>query len=99
MNKPLIIKCNRMFSTEELEKFRQIWNSQMAANEVVVLPCGFELAEVNVELLEQIKTEIKQSQNLYYHDSKTDTYYDIIKTDTVLKVIDNHIKELKGENE
>ena len=96
-SKPLIIKCNRMLTSEEMEKFRQKWNSQKAANEVVILPYGLELAEANVELLEQIKTEIKQSQNLYYHDSKTDTYYDIIETNTVLKVIDNHIKELKGE--
>lgn len=50
-----------------------------------------------VEELNKIKAEIKQNQNLYYYNNKTDTYEDIIKFDTVLKVIDNHIKELKGE--
>lgn len=50
-----------------------------------------------IEELTKIKDEIEMNQNLYYHDKKTDTYEDIIKTDTVLKVIDNHIEELKGE--
>ena len=50
-----------------------------------------------VEELNKIKAEIKQNQNLYYYNNKTDTYEDIIKFDTVLKVIDNHIEELKGE--
>ena len=44
MNEPMVIKCNRMFSDEELEELRQKWNNQVAANEVVVLPTGFELA-------------------------------------------------------
>lgn len=51
-----------------------------------------------IEELEAIKAEIKRNQNLYYYNKKTDTYEDIIKFDTVLKVIDNHIEELKGEN-
>ena len=50
-----------------------------------------------VEELNKIKAEIKQNQNLYYYNNKTDTYEAIFKTDTVLKVIDNHIEELKGE--
>lgn len=44
------------------------------------------------EEIKKIKTEIKQSQNLYYYNKKTDTYEDIIKTDTVLKIIDNRIE-------
>lgn len=50
-----------------------------------------------IEELKKIKEEIKQSQNLYYYNSKTDIYEAMFKTDTILKVIDNHIKELKGE--
>lgn len=50
-----------------------------------------------VEKLNKIKAEIKQNQNLYYYNNKTDTYEAIFKTDTVLKVIDNHIEELKGD--
>lgn len=50
-----------------------------------------------VEELNKIKAEIKQNQNLYYYNNKTDTYEAIFKTDTVLKVIDNHIEELKGD--
>lgn len=54
MNEPMIIKCNRMFSDKELEEFRQKWNNQAAANEVVILPPGFELAK-NEEMYEIYK--------------------------------------------
>ena len=53
---------------------------------------------MTVEELNKIKAEIKQNQNLYYYNKKTDTYENIIKTDTVLKVIDKHISEIKGES-
>lgn len=99
MKEPLIIKSTFYnLSPKDLEETRRNIKRQMQEeNPVVVLPCGFEVANVNTELLEQIKAEIKQKQNLYYHDSKTDTYYDVIETDTVLKILDNYIKELKGE--
>lgn len=54
MNEPMVIKCNRMFSDEELEELRQKWNNQVAANEVVVLPSGFEFAK-NEEMYEIYK--------------------------------------------
>lgn len=99
MNKPLIIKCNRMLSPEELEGFRKKWNSQMAANEVVVLPYGFELAEANVELLENIKAEMLKK---VWRDAQGQ----IVTRDgfnhgiiTATDIIDKHIAELKGETE
>ena len=97
MDKPLIIKCNRMLSVEELEEFRKKWNSQMAANEVVVLPYGFELAEANVELLESIKAEIlkKVWRDAQGQIETRDGFNCGIITAT--DIIDNHIKELKGE--
>jgi hypothetical protein len=52
-----------------------------------------------IEELEKIKAEIKQKQNLYYYNSKTDIYEAMFKTDTILKVIDEHIAEIKGEQE
>lgn len=54
MNEPMVIKCNRMFSDEELEELRQKWNNQVAANEVVILPAGFEFAK-NEEMYEIYK--------------------------------------------
>lgn len=54
MNEPMVIKCNRMFSDEELEELRQKWNNQAAANEVVILPAGFEFAK-NEEMFEIYK--------------------------------------------
>lgn len=54
MKEPMIIKCNRMFSDKELEELREKWNNQAAANEVVILPPGFELAK-NEEMYEIYK--------------------------------------------
>ena len=57
MDKPLIIKCNCMFTDKEIEEYRQKIMSQMK-DEVVILSPGFELTDVNVGLLEDIKAEI-----------------------------------------
>lgn len=66
MNEPMIIKCNRMFSDEELEEFREKWNNQASANEVIVLPPGFELAKnkIRVELLLLTKNEAERREQM-----------------------------------
>lgn len=92
MSKPLIIKCNMMFPDYIIEAYRQDIMKQMEDG-VVILPPGFELAEVNVELLEQIKAEIMATGNW---KSK----YEISNSGVIkaVDIIDNHISELKGEN-
>lgn len=90
MSKPLIIKCNVMFPDDIIEKYRQDIMKKMEDG-VVILPPGFELAEVNVELLEQIKAEI--DKRYWGNTDSFGAYRDC------LEIIDRHIAELKGENE
>lgn len=92
MSKPLIIKCNRMFPDIIIEQYRQDIMKKMEDG-VVILPPGFEIAEVNVELLEQIKEEIQGL--IDFEESccgNTTLGYEC------LGVIDNKISELKGDN-
>ena len=92
MSKPLIIKCNRMFPDNIIEAYRQDIMKQMREDGVVVLPPGFELAEVNVDLLEQIRAEIESE---YWEDFDSNT---VIADNQIDKIFDKHISELKGEN-
>ena len=90
MSKPLIIKCNRMLPDNIIEAYRQEIMKQMREDGVVVLPPGFELAEVNVDLLEQIKADI--DKRYWGNTDSFGAYRDC------LEIIDRHISELKGEN-
>ena len=47
MNSPLIIKCNLLLPSEEMEQIRKKIKKQWEENqnEVVILPAGFELAK------------------------------------------------------
>lgn len=97
MNEPMIIKCNRMFSDKELEELRQKWNNQAAANEVVILPPGFELAK-NEEMYELGKKhgaiveleKIKDRLEVAMWYNRRDKEY-------CLEFIGKRISELKGE--
>lgn len=91
MSKPLIIKCNMMLPDNIIEAYRQDIMKQMEDG-VVILSPGFELAEVNVELLEQIKAEIEK---LEYESFECNL---VLPSWETLEIIDRHIAELKGEN-
>ena len=95
-DRPLIIKCNFFnIRPKEMEEVRKTIKKQMEeATPVVMLPCGFELAEVNVELLEEIKAELQNEK-----DKSNNTYYAMksVGLSTAIKIIDKHIAELKGE--
>ena len=83
---PLIIKSTFFnMRPDKMEKVRKIIKKQMEeATPVVMLPCGFELAVVDVHLLEEIKAKIG---NLISCDK-----YD------AMEIIDVYINQLKGEN-
>lgn len=91
---PLILKCNRMLPDDVIEKMRQVIKKQMEEpSSVVVLPSGFELAEVNVELLEQIKADFEKlandEWNIQVGASKG--------LECAIDLIEDRISELKGE--
>lgn len=68
--KPLIIKSTFYnIKPEKMEEVRRIIKKQMEeATPVVMLPSGFELAEVNEEMLESIKAEIDDLDRHYDND-------------------------------
>ena len=97
--KPLIIKCNFYnIKPEKMEEIRKIIKKQMEeANPVVMLPSGFELAEVNVEMLEEIKKDV--GNIIYETDCDYSGKHIMNQTKAmVCKIIDKYIAELKGEN-
>lgn len=100
MNKePLIVKCNFYnIRPEEMEKIRQKIKKQMEeSTPVVMLPSGFELAKVNVEILEAIKKEV--GNIIYDNDYDYSGKHIMNQTKTmVCNIIDKYIAELKGEN-
>ena len=97
MDKPLIIQCNRMFSDNVIEAYRQDIKEQMADG-LVILPPGFELVSVDVSLLEEIKREI--SEITYETDIDYTGKHLVYQTKGIAySIIDKHIKNLKGEIE
>lgn len=97
MDKPIFIKCNIMLPSRELEYERLQIKKQIEEDGLVVLPPGFELADVDVNLLEQIKAEILKK---VWRDAQGQ----IVTRDgfnqgiiTATDIIDKHIAELKGE--
>lgn len=94
MSKPLIIKCNRMFPDIIIEQYRQDIMKKMEDG-VVILPPGFEIAEVNVELLEQIKEEIKDLDlGFFDEDYRAGVARGVMEFN---KILNKHITTLKGE--
>ena len=92
-DRPLIIK-SKFFNIrpEEMEKVRKTIKKQMEeATPVVMLPCEFELAEVNVELLEKIQERLNHRANEHIDGD----YYVRIKD--INEVFDEELAELKGE--
>lgn len=89
MSRPLIIKCNRMFPDIIIEQYRQDIMKKMEDG-VVILPPGFEIAEVNVELLKQIKEEICDIEE---PDHDFEGFYYCFEE--ALKILDKHISKLK----
>ena len=97
MDKPLIIQCNRMFTEDEIERYRQKIKEKMEDG-VVILSPGYELVSVDVSLLEEIKREI--SEITYETDIDYTGKHLVYQTKCIAySIIDKHIKELKGEQE
>ena len=98
--KPLIIKSTFYnIKPEELEKIRKIIKKQMEeAVPVVMLPCGFELAEVNVEMLESLKAKIITEIEEEYIPCTGGYTKRTLNAEKVINIIDEAIKGLKGEN-
>ena len=96
-DRPLIIKSTFYnIKPERIEEVRKIIKKQMEeATPVVMLPFGFELAEVNVEELENIKVEIqdKRLESLNHHRIEG---FNLAK-DTFLGIIQEHIDKMKGK--
>lgn len=99
-DRPLIIKSNIFnISPKEMEEVRKTIKKQMEeATPVVMLPCGFELAEVNDKMLEEIKAEIQNNIIFDAGDDYTGKHiFNQTKT-MAIHIIDRHIAKLKGEN-
>lgn len=93
MNKPLIIKCNLWnIRQDELMEVRKNIMKQMEDG-VVILPTGFMIAEVNVELLNQIKKELQSG--LRFDAEKMRSY---LNSEDIERIFIKYIDELKGEN-
>lgn len=92
MNKPLIIKCNIYnIRQDELMEVRKNIMKQMEDG-VVILPTGFMIAEVNVELLNQIKKELQFGLRF---DAKQMRSY--LNSEDIERIFIKYIDELKGE--
>ena len=96
-DRPLIIKSTFFnISPEEMEEVRKIIKKQMEeATPVVMLPCGFELAEVNVEELENIKFEIQDKSLVSLNPHRIEGFN--FAKDTFLGIIQEHIDKMKGK--
>ena len=93
MKKPLIIKCNLYnIRQDELMEIRKNIMKQMEDG-VVILPTGFMIAEVNVELLNQIKKELQSG--LRFDAEKMRSY---LNSEDIERIFIKYIDELKGEN-
>lgn len=92
MNKPLIIRCNTYnIRQDELMEIRENIMKQMEDG-VVILPTGFMIAEVNVELLNQIKKELQSG--LRFDAEKMRSY---LNSEDIERIFIKYIDELKGE--
>lgn len=96
MDKPIIIECSRMWTSQELEEERQRIKKEIAEGLVILQP-GFKIVETNTALLEQIKAEIGRIETEDGGDFLERPATDIIYE--AQKIIDKHISELKGEQE
>ena len=93
MDKPIFIKCNIMLPSRELEYERLQIKKQIEEDGLVVLPPGFELADVDVSLLEQIKKELQSG--LRFDAEKMRSY---LNSEDIERIFIKYIDELKGEN-
>ena len=92
---PLILKCDRYcISQEKLNEIRELMMKQKAEG-VVVLPSGFNVANVDVSLLEEIK---KGMMKVCQGDHCSCCPFDTGSDCGIELVINHHIGELKGEN-
>ena len=92
MNNPLIIKCNLYnIRQDELMEIRKNIMKQMEDG-VVILPTGFMIAEVNVELLNQIKKELQSG--LRFDAEKMRSY---LNSEDIERIFIKYIDELKGD--
>lgn len=97
-DRPLIIKSTFYnIRPDELEQIRRTIQKQIEESiPVVMLPCGFELAEVNVEMLEEIKKEV--GNIIYENDCDYSGKHIMNQTKAmVCIIIDKYISKLKGE--
>ena len=52
---------------------------------------------IDIKVIEDIKAEIQKEENIWYHDCEHDFSkdFDVIRVDTVLEIINNHIAKEK----
>ena len=84
----LIIKCNLMLPFDIIREVRKSVLMQMEDG-VVVLPYGFELATVDVILLEKLRSELHETAEMHIDGG----YY--LRDEWIDEYIDKYIKELK----
>lgn len=87
-DKPIIIKCNIILTPDDL-KIERIKIMKQLEDGVVVLPPGFEVAAVDVKMLEKIKLEIDKQSTMHQDGD----FY--IKNYDVKKIIDKCITEIE----
>ena len=101
--KDLIIKCNIMLTAKEINEVRESILGQMKDG-VVVLPPGFELAQVDEHLLKTIigeVSDIKFNKPIVNNENRIVSTRDKTPKELiqeVIEIVDKHIFELKGEN-
>ena len=87
---PIFIKCNLFITYEDMmETKKKILKQLEEDNPIIVLPYGFELAEVNVKLLEKIQERLNHRANEHLDGD----YYVQIKD--INEVFDEEISKLK----
>ena len=97
MDKPIFIKCNIMLPSRELEYERLQIKKQIEEDGLVVLPPGFELADVDVSLLEQIKAEIEKERDFWDKNANDYTFGHYKAFGICVDILDKHISKQKGE--
>ena len=102
-DKDLIIKCNIMLTAKEINEVRESILRQMKDG-VVILPPGFELAQVDEHLLKTIigeVSDIKFNKPIVNNENRIVSTRDKTPKELiqeVIEIVDKHIFELKGEN-
>ena len=91
--KELYIGCELMIPDKMLKEIRKDVIKQRADG-VVILPAGFKLLNIDIDLLIQIKTELLDESKLTIQDKM------FVEWEDIERIINKHIAELKeGETD